>query len=188
MRHGIAIVLIVPLTLVTLAGNSVRAATDPDEARLNAAQQRIDRRGTPPNAQALATEFGVSTATVDRLRAKKQGWGETTIELSMARQLARTNPTAYPTMDAALAKIEGMRDQKMGWGRIARDLGFKLGPVVSSVQRARRDASPAATRAEAGSGTRTRPERSMRSERPEGSFDRPERPERPQRPERPGRP
>ncbi len=174
MRHWIAAVLIVPLMLAVLPGDRAWAAADPDETRLNAAQRRIDRQGTPPNAQALATEFGVSTATVERLRAQKQGWGETTIELAMAQQLTKTNSTAYPTMDAALAKIEGMRAQKQGWGRIARDLGFKLGPVVSSVQRARHDMSPA-PRPE----TKARPERGLQNERPGG---------RPERPERPGRP
>ncbi len=177
MRHWVAAILIVSLTLAILPGDRAWAAADPDETRLNAARQRIDRQDAPPNAEALATEFGVSTATVERLRAQKQGWGETTIELAMAQQLAKTNPTAYPTMDAALAKIEGMRAQKQGWGRIARDLGFKLGPVVSSVQRARHDMSPA-PRTE----TKAQPERSMRNERPQG------RPERPERSERPGRP
>ncbi len=183
MRRWKAVLLIVPLTLMALSGGKTWAAADPDEKRLNAAQQQIDRKGTPPNAEALATEFGVSTATVERLRAQKQGWGETTIELAMAQRLAKTNPTAYPTMDAALAKIEGMRAEKHGWGRIARDLGFKLGPVVSSVQRARHDMSPA-PRTE----TKAQPERSMRNERPEGRPERPERSERPERPERPGRP
>ncbi len=185
MRHWMAVVLMVPITLAVLPADSAWAVADPDEARLNAAQQRIDRQGKPPNAQALATEFGVSTTTVERLRAQKQGWGETTIELGMAQQLTRTNPTAYPTMDAALAKIESMRAEKHGWGRIARDLGFKLGPVVSSVQRARHEGSPparAGTRTETKTihtETKTRPERSMRSERPEGRFERPERPGRP---------
>ncbi len=180
MRCWKAVLLIVPLTLMALSGSPAWAAADPNETRLNTAQQRIDRQGTPPNSQALATEFGVPTATVDRLRAKKQGWGETTIELAMAQQLTKTNPTAYPTMDAALAKIEGMRDQKQGWGKIARDLGFKLGPVVSSVQRARHEASPAKP-----TETKAQPERGMGYGRPEG---RPERPERPERSERPGRP
>lgn len=178
MRRWIVVLSIFSITLTVLPGDRAWAAADPDETRLAAAQQRIDRQGTPPNAQALATEFGVPTTTVERLRAQKQGWGETTIELAMAQQLTKTNPTAYPTMDAALAKIEGMRTQKQGWGRIARDLGFKLGPVVSSVQRARHDMSPA-TRPGTKPETKARPERGMQNER---SGSRPERPERPGRP------
>ncbi len=86
---------------------------------------------------------------MQNLRANKQGWGETTIELSMAQQLMQTDSSTYPTMTAALNKIETLRSQKMGWGKIANYFGFKLGPVVSAAQHVRnelrRESRPAET-------------------------------------------
>jgi hypothetical protein len=87
----------------------------------------------------LAKEFNVAPSVVEGLRANKQGWGETTIELSMAQRLSQSDPKTYPTLADALNKIEALRSEKMGWGKIAQTLGFKLGPVISSTERARHD-------------------------------------------------
>jgi len=57
----------------------------------------------------------------------------------MAQRLTQTDATTYPTMAEALNKIETLRSQKMGWGKIANDLGFKLGPVVSAAMHTRNE-------------------------------------------------
>jgi hypothetical protein len=134
----------------------------------------------------LAKQFNVEPGVVESLRANKQGWGETAIELSMAQQLMQTDANTYPTMTAALNKIETLRSQKMGWGKIANYFGFKLGPVVSAAQHVRnelrRESRPekSAIRKVENSGkpeTEARVERAARPERV-SRLERPARPER----------
>jgi hypothetical protein len=160
--------------LVFSSGVPVWAETDADEARLEKAQTSIDQdtaaNGQATQVQTLAKEFKVAPSVVEGLRANKQGWGETTIELSMAQRLSQSDPKTYPTLTDALNKIEALRADKMGWGKIAHTLGFKLGPVISRVERAQHDLgtqSPAAERARHPEGAERlgRPERVERPER-----------------------
>ena len=76
--------------------------------------------------------------TVEDLRTK-HGWGGVTIELAMAQHLTHTDPKTYPTMTDALQKLDTLRADKEGWGKIAKDLGFKLGPVVSAAEHTRQE-------------------------------------------------
>lgn len=76
-------------------------------------------------------------------------------------------------MQAALDKVSSLRASGEGWGKIAKDLGVKLGPVVSAAHRAERSFR--------------NEERMERGERPERT-ERPERSERPEHFERPGQP
>lgn len=177
------------LLLALLFTAPLAYAATPDEQQLQNEQQGIDAaaKSTAPRAEALAAEFGVATETVTSLRNQKRGWGTITIELAMAKQITTANPAGYLDMATALARIEAMRTQGLGWGRIAQDLGFKLGPVVSAVQRARHNAMHAARPPAPASAARdAKPERDDhgRPERP----DRLDRPNRPDRPDRPGRP
>jgi hypothetical protein len=163
------------------------ARTDADEAQLETVRKEIDRDSTKGEAdkiQSLARQFNVTPEAVQDLRANKQGWGETTIELAMAQHLMQTDATTYPTMTEALNRIETLRSQKMGWGKIANYFGFKLGPVVSAAQHVRnelRNESRAAGTSNTGKSgkpaTATRVERAGRPER----MSRPERPARPER-------
>lgn len=163
------------------------ARTDADEAQLETVRKEIDRDSTKGEADkihSLARQFNVTPEAVQNLRANKQGWGETTIELSMARQLMQIDATAYPTMTAALNRIETLRGQKMGWGKIANYFGFKLGPVISAAQHMRdelRNESHAAGTPSAGKSgkpaTAAKVERAGRPER----VSHPERPARPER-------
>ena len=113
-------------------------AQSTDEARLAAVQEEIDAQNPPVNynswAENLAKQFGVESETINDLRNSGQGWGEITIELSMADQLLKLDPKNFPTMGDALDKVRALRASGEGWGRIAQDLGFKLGPVISAVK------------------------------------------------------
>jgi hypothetical protein len=176
------------LILLFSLSSPLWARTDADEAQLETVRKDIDKdwtnAGQTDKVQSLAKQFNVTPEVVQSLRTNKQGWGETTIELSMAQQLMQTDASTYPTMTAALNKIETLRSQKMGWGKIANYFGFKLGPVVSAAQHARnelRNESRAAATPNAGKSakpaTATRVERAGRPER----ASRPERPARPER-------
>jgi hypothetical protein len=166
------------------------ARTDVDEVQLETVRKDIDKdwanAGQADRVQSLARQFSVTPEAVQDLRANKQGWGETTIELAMAQHLMQTDATTYPTMTAALNNIETLRSQKMGWGKIANYFGFKLGPVVSAAQHVRnelrresRPEKPAIRKAEKSG----KPETAARVER----ATRPERVSRPERPARPER-
>ncbi len=167
------------------------ARIDADEAQLVTVRKEIDNdwanAGQADRVQSLARQFNVTPEVVQNLRANKQGWGETTIELSMAQQLMQTDATAYPTMTAALNKIETLRSQKMGWGKIANYFGFKLGPVVSVAQHARNELrSESRAAATPNTDKSGKPATATRVERA-GRSDRVSRPARPARPERAAR-
>lgn len=157
------------------------ARTDADEAQLDSVRKDIDKdwtnAGQADRIQSLAKQFNVTPEAVQDLRAKKQGWGETAIELAMAQHLVQTDANTYPTMTDALNKIGALRDQKMGWGKIANYFGFKLGPVVSAAQHARNE-------------LRTGPQAAgtPNAGKPATGVEKAGRPERMSRPERPARP
>lgn len=165
------------------------ARTGADEAQLETVRKEIDRDSSTGEAgkiQSLVRQFDVTPEIVQTLRSRKQGWGETAIELAMAQHLMQTDATTYPTMTEALNRIETLRGQKMGWGRIANYLGFKLGPVVSAAQQLRNDLrrettpeKPVTRKAE----KTGKPQTAARAER----AARPERVSHPARPERAAR-
>jgi hypothetical protein len=143
MKATITATVLGGLFLVMALGVPVWARANSDETQLETIKQEIDHGTTSPassdKVKSLSSQFNVDPSVVEGLRANKQGWGETTIELAMAQQLTQTDAKTYPTMTDALNKIEALRSQKMGWGKIAIDLGFKLGPVVSAAMHTRNE-------------------------------------------------
>ena len=101
---------------------------DSDSARVMAATPDGRRRVT----ETIAGQFGVADKVVDELRARKMGYGEVSITLALSQQLMKTGLTQAQAID----KVVGMRKSGMGWGGVARDLGLKLGRVISDVKRA----------------------------------------------------
>ena len=90
--------------------------------------------------------------------------------------------TILAQTDGDQARVETVaknidKDTKEGWGRIAKDMGFKLGPVVSAAEHTRIELIRDLQAAE-------RPAKMEKVER----VDRPDRPQRPERPERIERP
>jgi hypothetical protein len=165
--------------LIGLPTGTVLAQTDADQARVETVAKNIDKdrasKGSSTQVQVLSKEFNVTPKTVEDLRAK-QGWGGVTIELAMAQHLTQTDPKTYPTMTDALQKLDTLRAEKEGWGKIAKDLGFKLGPVVSAAEHTRIELTRDLQAAE-------RPAKMEKVEQ----VDRPQRPERPERVDRPHR-
>jgi hypothetical protein len=168
------------LLLALLASGPVQAQADPDEGRLDATEKALEKEGAAKGqgqTQLLAKQFNVAPSLVDDLR-KKTGWGGVTIQLAMAQHLAQSDPVKYPSLPDALTKIEELRAEKMGWGKIGKELGFKLGPVVSAAEQTRHELARD-LRAE-------RPQKIDKADRPD-KVDKPERAERPERPQRPER-
>jgi hypothetical protein len=162
-----------------------------DEATIEATAKAIDKdtanKGQALRMEALSRQFRLTPEEIQEIRARKQGWGEVTTQLAMAQQLSQSDPKTYPTIQSALTKIESLRADKMGYGKIAKDLGFKLGPVVSDAKHVRNELAQE-LRAERPqkADKLEKMERAERAERP-ARPERPERPVRPEKPERPGR-
>ena len=143
MKGNITTALLGSLFLIMALGVPVWARANSDETQLETIKKEINH-GTTASASSdkvktLSSQFNVDPSVVEQLRAKNQGWGETTIELAMAQRLTQTDAKTYPTMAEALNKVETLRSQKMGWGKIANSLGFKLGPVVSAAMHTRNE-------------------------------------------------
>lgn len=200
------------LMLNGFIGLGQEAALASEESELQSVKQQLDTetaaRSSNRHAETLAKQFKVEVATVDQLRTSKQGWGEIAIRMGLAQELVKTDPKTYPTMTEALQKVGDLRAQGNGWGAIAKDLGFRLGEVVSEMRHVRNELRAEARNTDFDGGSKAskremaherfqierenkgdRMERAERIERPERmeKAERPEHPERPQRPERPER-
>jgi len=83
-------------------------------------------KGNQQVAEKLAAEFHVETEQIIELREQGLGFGEIDNALSLANQL----PGGIT--EENLAQVMELRqgeDGKMGWGKIAQELGVKLGPA-----------------------------------------------------------
>lgn len=153
-----------------------------------------------------------STTTVERTVVNPNGpmgYGEVNITLSLAQALVdagtasnlqtalagstttTTNPDGTITTTTTAGVLD-MRADGMGWGQIAKELGFNLGKLISAGNTAGKvPATKAERSAKADKAERAaKPDRVAKVDRPTRpeKLDRPERPERPQKPERGGRP
>lgn len=127
--------------------------------------------GSKANAQQLVDglrkggDFDVGAATIDNANGKL-GNGEINIALSLAQADMTKNKLAF---GPALEDVLKQRASGEGWGKIAGDMGVRLGDLVRSDRAKGRDDI-------------------ARVDRRDAQVDRPERPEKPERPERPERP
>jgi hypothetical protein len=149
-----------------------------------------------------------TTSTVDTTIANPNGpmgYGEINITLAMAQALVDSG--ASPDLQSALTGttttvtnadgttttttsggVLAMRADGMGWGQIAKKLGFNLGELVSASNRNAKAADAHAGHAAKPAAHATgKPDRVSKVERP-AKPDRVERPQKPDRPERPQKP
>ena len=195
-----------PIRLATLALSALLIATPASaqqidaksEKELTVAGQKIDKVSASANSahvsskivdQWTGTHFIFDNGTARALtakdvqdyRAKKLGYGEISILLALA---AKQEGTSAKSVNEILAMRQ---TEKMGWGKIAKDLGYKsLGSVKQSVS-----ATEAAVEKVAASGKAEKVSTVDKSEKPDKAekFEKPERVrvEKPERPEKPGR-
>jgi hypothetical protein len=118
----------------------------------------LTRTNPTPGSTTTTTAAPTTTTTTITPPTGKMGFGNVFISLALAKQqlgqMGITQPTpeqlnaalvggTFPTGTTAtgvvttsepLPGILAMRNEHMGWGQIAHKLGFKLGPVVSSLK------------------------------------------------------
>lgn len=165
-----------------------------DEKKADSASMEMDKDAAKPEGEKLVTEkikteFKVDDARVQGLRDQKLGYGEISIALSLAREL----PGGIT--DANVQKIMALRQGPpvMGWGKIAKDLNLKLGPVVSRVKRMSADVrKQEAKNARMEKKNAEKAEKKEKMEKHEGNekmekMERMEKMDKPERPEKTGR-
>ncbi len=111
-----------------------------------------------------------TTTTVITPPTGQMGFGNVYISLALAKQQLSTLGITQPTPEQLQAALTGgtitqttgtgatatttttnlqgiltMRSQNMGWGQIAQNLGFKLGPVIAAMKSANHSLTSAAT-------------------------------------------
>lgn len=162
-----------------------------DEKKLENASVALDKNAGQPEGEKtvvdkLKTEFKVDDTRVQSLRDQNLGYGEVSIVLTLARGL----PDGIT--DANVQKVMALRQGPpvMGWGNVAKELGLKLGPVISKVKKMAAEArkQAAAQKAKLDKKNAEKGEKGEKVEKPE-KPGRPEKTERPEkgRPENPGK-
>jgi hypothetical protein len=99
-------------------------------ARVETSEKSVDAAATKDGdqkvADRLAKEFGITSETLTQEKSQfNVGWGQLTIAHTLMAN-AKTPVTLQQLFD--------MRTSGMGWGQIAKGMGFKLGDVVSAVK------------------------------------------------------
>ena len=124
------------LILCAAAVIAVAQEKSKEEMKLETSSGELDKSAVMPEGQLrvtekIKTEYGVDDARILGLRAQKMGYGEISVALGLARSL----PGGIT--DANVQKIMALRQGPpvMGWGKIAGDLGLKLGKVQSNVHK-----------------------------------------------------
>jgi hypothetical protein len=163
--------------LTTVGQKIDKTAAGADGGRVTA--RLVDEwKGTKFQFEAGSQPRALTAQDVQDLRAKGLGFGEISTLLALTAKQGSANPKS---VDEILA----MRQGHEGWGKIARDLGFKnLGSVISKVKATDKGITHVASspHVDKVSGV-DKPEKLSKIDKPE----RIERVERPERPERPGR-
>ena len=133
--------LIFMAMLIAGINTAAWAEASKEEVRIEKDASALDKDTNKPEGekmvvQRLEKEFNVDDARINSLRDQKLGYGEIAIVLTMAEKL----PGGIT--DATVNKIMSMRQGPPveGWGKIAMKLGFKLGPVISKVERVKAEA------------------------------------------------
>lgn len=176
-------IVMMALGLLLCAGMLVRAEEKPpDEKKLDKASMEVEDDAGKPEGGAvvvdkLKAEFGVDEARIQGLRDQKLGYGGVSIALS----LAQTMPGGIT--DENVQKIMTLRQGPpvMGWGKIAKELGLKLGPVVSKVKKVSAEARKHQKAEKMRKEKREKGERMGKPDRP-AKMDRPEKGGRPDKP------
>ncbi len=187
------------LTAVLIAGQAFAQEVDAKgEKELTAVGQKIDKTGAAADSGRVTTRIvdewkgtkfkfdangtprELTAQDVQDLRAKRLGFGEISILLALTAKQTGSTPKS-------VNEILAMRQKGEGWGKLARDLGYRnLGSVIASVKATDKGL------AKVGTERAQQPEKAAGVDKPD-KMDKPDKPERiqrverPERPERPGR-
>ena len=124
-----------PITLTSTAPSTTTGSATTETTIINPPTGKMGH-GNVFISLALAKqqlgEMGITQPTPQQLQSALTGGQITTTTGTTA---TGTPITSTQTLDGVLT----MRSQNMGWGQIAQKLGYKLGPVISSMKHANQD-------------------------------------------------
>ena len=133
-------IIISTLLLSLAAAGTVLAAETREEKNLNKEAAAISATAKTSQGEKvvvgrLEKEFNVTDTRIRGLRAKKLGYGEISIVLSLAQKMSGG------TTDANIQQVMTLRQgpPRMGWGEVCKKLGAKLGPMVSQMRTMNRE-------------------------------------------------
>jgi len=158
-----------------------------EERELETSSRELNKSAAKPEgaqraADRIKAEFGVDDARVQSLRDKNMGYGEISIALGLAQGL----PGGIT--DENVQKIMALRQGPpvMGWGKIAKNLGLKLGQVMSNVKKM---SAEMRKQEKADKVKKDKKEKGEKMEKPEkpGKPEKAEKMERPERPDKGGK-
>lgn len=166
--------LIFTALLMGLAASS--QAQSKEDARLEKSVSVINDDASIPEGEKVVikrieNQFTVDDATINNLRSQNLGFGEIAIVLALAEK--QPGGITAANIDNIMSMRKG--PPVMGWGKIAKKLGFKLGPIISNVEKVKSGAHREIEKGSRENGTNEKHERPARHEKPE----RPEKPEKP---------
>src|SRR2546425_3443139 len=191
VRSALLLALVV-LMMALIAGHAAAQAVDAKgDKELTQLTQKIDKsaadrdggrvtakivdewKGTKFKFDPNSAPRELTAQDVQDLRAKKLGYGEISILLALTAK--QPNSATAKSVSEILA----MRQAGEGWGKLARDLGYKnLGSVLKSVKATDKDVAKVAMERS------DKPDKSGKTDKP----DKPEKPERLEKPEKPEKP
>ncbi len=129
------ILLVLTVGVALLIGTAAPILADEDADAQQAANEINSEAESDSGKTAvinkLKNEFHVEESQINDLRAKKMGYGEVGIALSLAQQMPGgiTNENIQKVMDLRQG------ERKTGWGNVAKELNLNLGKVVSQTKR-----------------------------------------------------
>ncbi len=180
VRSSLSLALVVPMIALVADRAGAQAVDAKGDMELTQLIQKIDKsvaehdgghvtakivdewKRTQFKFDANSAARSLTARDIQDLRAKKLGYGEISTLLALA---AEQPYSPYSASAKSLRVILTRRQAGDGWGKLARDLGYKnLGPVIASVKGIDRDVTKVAME---------------RSEKPNksGSMDKPAKPE-----------
>ena len=191
VRSALLLALVV-LMMALIAGHAAAQAVDTKgDKELTQLTQKIDKgaadrdggrvtakivdewKGTKFKFDPNSAPRELTAQDVQDLRAKKLGYGEISILLALTAK----QPNSATAK--SVSEIFAMRQSGEGWGKLARDLGYKnLGSVVKSVKATDKDLTKVAMERS------DKPDKSGKMDKPD-KLEKPDKPEKPDRPEKP---
>lgn len=128
--------------LPLLFSGAAAADVSKDERNLEREVKRLNDTAAKPDGEKavmkrLTVEYKTSEAQIQALRDRKLGFGEVAAVLSLAQSLPGG------ASDANVQRVLALRQGPpvLGWGKVAQQLGTKLGATVSQVRKTANNAN-----------------------------------------------
>jgi hypothetical protein len=134
MKNKKMLVMLAGFFLYAAAGRTFAQGKAGEEQKVQTAARELNEKhpeGQQLVADRIKAEFKVDEALMLGLHFRKMSNGEIAIALGLAQEMRRG------ITDKNLHEVVSMHDAapEAGWGKVAKDLGVKLGPVIGKLKK-----------------------------------------------------